>query len=306
MKKKSGMAVVFVLLAGILWGGMGLFVRRINAVGLFAFEVSQLRITLGMLLMLLYLLIFDREKLKVKLRDLWCFFGTGICSLLFFCWCYFTGLETESMAVMGVLLYTAPVFVLLFSAALFGEKLTGKKIGAIVMTVAGCCLVSGLGGGAQLSLRGFLLGLGSGFGYSLYSIFSRFAIKKGYGAWTITFYTFLFCSVGCAFFTDWPLLLGTVAVNPSIWPWIVALALLTGFGAYVLYTLGLEGMESGKASIVASVEPVVGTILGAVVFHEYLTALQIIGICLVLGAIVLLNLNMQKRRKNADFQEEIG
>ena len=130
---------------------MGLFVRRLNAAGLQALEVMELRVLVGLALAGVYLALFHRERLRVRVRDLWCFFGTGVCSLLFFSWCYFTGMSMASLSVMGVLLYTAPAFVMLMSALLFRERLSTAKLIALAMTFAGCCLVSGLGGGTRLS-----------------------------------------------------------------------------------------------------------------------------------------------------------
>ena len=82
MKNKP---LVAVLAAGIFWGSMGLFVRTLNAAGFSSFEVAQARITTGLVLVGLYLLLFDRASLKVRWQDLWCFFGTGVVSLLLFC-----------------------------------------------------------------------------------------------------------------------------------------------------------------------------------------------------------------------------
>ena len=56
-------------------------------------------------------------------------------------WCYFTGTQAASLAVMAVLLYTAPVFVMLMSIVFFREKLTGAKLTALVLCLAGCVLV---------------------------------------------------------------------------------------------------------------------------------------------------------------------
>ncbi len=84
-------------------------------------------------------------------------------------------------------------------------------------------------------LRGLLLGLGAGFGYALYSIFGRCAIHRAHSSWTITFYTFVFCSVGWRAATGW-LIAGTLAAQPRLIAWALAMALLTGFLAYILYT----------------------------------------------------------------------
>jgi drug/metabolite transporter (DMT)-like permease len=133
------------------------------------------------------------------------------------------------------------------------------------------------------------LGLGSGFFYALYSIFGRYAINRGYGAWTMTFYTFLFCSIGCAFLCDWQVIGASVQVDSSVLLWVLGLGFVTAFLPYVLYSTGLENMESSKASILASVEPVVSALFGVFVFHETMTILGVLGILMVLGAIVVLN-----------------
>ena len=86
-KKLTG--TIYILIDASLWGSMGIFSRYLNAAGLGAFEVTQVRVTVGLIFVGTYLLLFNRPLLKIKLRDLWCFLGTGIVSLLFFCICYF-------------------------------------------------------------------------------------------------------------------------------------------------------------------------------------------------------------------------
>lgn len=285
---KQSKSALCVLLAGTLWGSMGLFVRKLNAVGLYALDIVQLRIAISLVLVGLYLLIFARDKLRVRLRDLWFFAGTGIVSLLLFSWCYFSGMQEASLSVMAVLLYTSPAFIMLLSVLLFRETLTRQKLLALVLTFTGCCLVSGLGSGSAVSMKGLLLGLGSGFFYALYSIFSRYAIERGYGSWTITFYTFLFCLLASAPLAHWGLIASALSSGVSVPVYALLMGLLTGFLAYIFYTKGLEGMESSRAGILASVEPVVGTIIGTLVFHEPLPVQSVLGIALVLGGIVVL------------------
>ncbi len=291
MKNK---ALAAVLAAGTFWGTMGFFARSLYAAGFGPLEVAQTRITTGLILVGLYILLFNRSQFKVKLKDIWCFLGTGIVSLLLFSTCYFSALNYTSLAVAAILLYTAPFFVMLMSLLLFKEKMNGKKIIALLLAFTGCVLVSGVGGDENFSWIGILLGLGSGFFYALYSIFGRYAINRGYGAWTMTFYTFLFCSVGCAFLCDWQVIGGVMAESYTNILWVLGLGFVTAFLPYVLYSTGLEHMESSKASILASVEPVVSAIFGVVVFHETLSLWGILGIAMVLGAIVVLNVKRKK------------
>lgn len=286
MKNKALLAV---LAAGAFWGTMGFFARSLYAAGFGPLEVAQTRITTGLVLVGLYILTFNRSQFKIKLKDLWCFLGTGIVSLLLFSTCYFSALNYTSLAVAAILLYTAPFFVMLMSLVLFKEKMNSKKVLALLLAFTGCVLVSGVGGDETVSWIGILLGLGSGFFYALYSIFGRYAINRGYGAWTMTFYTFLFCSIGCAFLSDWQVIGNSVQADPSILLWVLGLGFVTAFLPYVLYSTGLEHMESSKASILASVEPVVSALFGVFVFHETMTLWGVLGIAMVLAAIVVLN-----------------
>ena len=297
MKNK---ALAAVLAAGTFWGTMGFFARSLYAAGFGPLEVAQTRITTGLIFVGLFILIFNRKQFKVKMKDIWCFLGTGIVSLLLFSTCYFSALNYTSLAVAAILLYTAPFFVMLMSLVLFKEKMNGKKIIALLLAFTGCVLVSGVGGDENISWIGILLGLGSGFFYALYSIFGRYAINRGYGAWTMTFYTFLFCSVGCAFLCDWQVIGNAVQADNTVLLWVLGLGFVTAFLPYVLYSTGLENMESSKASILASVEPVVSALFGVFVFHETLTLWGILGILMVLGAIVVLNV----KRKGLSSQSE--
>lgn len=285
-----------VLFAAALWGSMGVFVRNLNAAGLMALDITQIRITVGFLVIGAYLLLFRRDLLRIRLKDLWCFFGTGIVSLLFFSTCYFQSMEYVSLSTAAILLYTAPIFVMLMSLVLFKEKITPIKLCALLSALLGCVLVSGIGGDSLGEPIGLLLGVGSGFFYALYSIFSRFAIQRGYSSLTIVFYTFLFCSVGCAFLSDWGTI-GHVLAKADVPLLLLCLGLgvVTGFLPYVFYSHGLELMESSKASILASIEPVVATLFGVFLFHEPLTLTGGIGIVLVLSAVVMLSVKQKEK-----------
>ncbi len=141
--------------------------------------------------------------MRVRLRDFWCFLGTGIGSIVFFNYCYFTAVRMMSLAAAAVLLYTAPAFVMLMSAVLFREKMTGRRVLSVLLTFAGCAFVTGFAG-SGISASGILVGLGAGFGYALYTIFGHYAIERGYDSLTITFYTFLVAAVTSLFMVRLP------------------------------------------------------------------------------------------------------
>ncbi|MDE6759527.1 MAG: DMT family transporter [Lachnospiraceae bacterium] len=288
-------APFFVLLAGILWGTMGIYVRKLNALGLTTIEIVAVRSIVTAVLLLCVLFFYDKEMLKIHLKDIWCFAGTGILSIVFFNYCYFKAITMTSLSVAAVLLYTAPAIVMVLSAFLFREKITIVKMISLAATFAGCVFVTGLAGGAEsLNAAGILVGLGAGLGYALYSIFSRYAIKRGYHSLTISFYTFVFASAGVFPLADINIIYDACVKDIGIAGFYLIFALISTVIPYILYTLGLTGLENSKASIIASIEPVTATVLGIVLFHERMMIHNFIGILLVLGAIVICNLNSRE------------
>ena len=282
------LAPLCVLLAGCLWGTMGLFVRHFSAKGLSAAETGEIRILFGLLLVGAYLLLFDRAAFRIRLRDVWCFLGAGVGSLLLMEICEFSAMEHGSVALASTLLYLAPAFVMLLSVLFFREKITWKKLLALVLAFAGCALVSGVGTASRASAAGILLGVGAGLAYSLYTIFGRFALLRGYSPWTVTFYAFLFCALFGAPLCAWTRLSSALFTGDGL-IWGAGMGLVTAFAPYLLYSFGLSRLESGRASILASSEPVVASLISVLVFHEPMAPAGIPGIVLVLSAIVLLS-----------------
>lgn len=285
---KCSLGPFFALAAGGLWGSLGVFARHFNAVGLGSLEIVWFRIFFGLVVVGAYLALFHQELLRIRLRDLWCFAGTGIGSLFLMNLTYYSTMQYTSLAVAGVLLYTAPIFVMLLSAVLFRERITRRKVLALVLAFLGCALVSGIGSGSRVSTLGLLWGLGAGITYAMYSIFGRFAIDRGYGSWTITFWSFVFCFLTSSLLCDWQLV-GTVWTHPAELGLAAALGVVTAFLPYVFYGMALERLENSRASILASVEPVVATLFGIFLFREPLGFGGAVGMALVLGAIVLLS-----------------
>ena len=281
--------VAAVLGGGFFWGFMGFFTRHLAEYGINSNGAIIVRCGVGAVCFGILILCTDRGRFRVRLKDLWCFLGTGLLSLLFFTFCYFHAISMMSLSTAAILLYTAPAIVMLLSAVLFHESFTPVKITALALAFAGCCLVSGIGTDSVLTPAGFLFGIGSGFGYALYTIFSRYALQRGYSSSTINFYSCLFAAFGA--FVIWrPVELFSVMTSSGdAFLWCLATGVLSCFVPYMLYTYGLTGLENGQASILASVEPVVASLVGVFIFHETLTIPAIIGVILVLTAILLLN-----------------
>lgn len=289
-EKKNIGSKLLIMLAGILWGCMGLFVRPLNEKGLNSWDIVFLRAVLTTVIMAVILLIKDRTLFKIKLKDIWCFLGTGLLSIVFFNLCYFKEITITSLSVAAILLYTAPAFVMIISAFCFKEKLAGRKIIALCLAFTGLIFVTGvLGGDEKLTVKTLFIGLGAGLGYALYSIFSRYALERGYNSFTISFYTFLFAAICTTFFASPVTVASVVTGSGSSAALAVVFVLVSTVLPYLTYTKGLKSVENGQASIIASIEPVIATLNGILWFHEKMSIQVVIGIVLVLSGIVISN-----------------
>jgi len=291
MKNKG---VISVLGAGALWGTAGMFVRWFSSNGFSSMQTVAVRLLVTAIMFVATALIFNRKAFIIKLKDIWCFLGTGLCSVLIFTLCYYKTMEQTSLSVAAILLYTAPIFVMFLSCILFKEKLTGRKLIACALAFGGCFLISEVWGSNGITAKGLFFGVMSGLCYALYSIFSRCAINRGYSSLTVSLYTFVIASAGSLFVTDLKGGLMLLSENKFSIVMAILFSLINAFLPYLLYTLGLRTVESGKASIFASVEPIVATLISLFVFSEPISLWGVMGIALILISVVLLNLGAKK------------
>ncbi|PLT28382.1 DMT family transporter [Peribacillus deserti] len=296
------LASISVLLAGILWGLIGIFVKGLHGLGLSAMDIVAVRSAAAFLILLLGELMFKPKELLIRPKDIYLFIGTGILSMVFFNWCYFTAMQMLGISLAVILLYTAPAFVLLLSSIFLKESFTKSKLLLIIGTLIGCTLVAGANiGTSDMSIAGIIIGLGSGLGYALYSIFGKLALKR-YSSYTISLYTFFFASIPLVplttFWTDLP---GGQMITFSIYT--AGLGAISTVLAYLLYTNGLKRMESSKASLLAAIEPVTAMFIGLFLFGEQVTLLQIAGSMIILLSVSALSVSQDRLKRVVSRRE---
>lgn len=299
---------MFVIMAGACWGIIGIFSKSLLGIGFSPIQIVFLRFGISAVLVWLYILIFDRKKIKIRLRDIWMFFGTGIFSLTMFSTLYFTTIQRTTLSLAAVLLYTAPCFVMIMSAIFFREKIGRRKITALLLALLGCVCTTGLLEAAlsgealgSATLTGVLTGIGAGFGYALYSIFGTLALKK-YDTVTVTAYTFLVTALALLPFCFGKELFALFQSKETLAS-VIGITLISTLLPYLLYTQGLKFTQPGKASVLAFSEPFVATLTGLLAFREKLTIGGAAGMLLIFISIVMLN--TKERTKTEDNSNQI-
>ncbi|MBR7160342.1 MAG: EamA family transporter [Clostridia bacterium] len=284
-------AIFLIVGASIFWGFMGTFVNVLtsDSIGFTSMHLISYRTLVTGLILLGYLLIFDRKSLVIPKKHIPMVILSAILTVVVFNIAYISAIRLNGMSVASVLLYTSPVFVTIISIFVFKERLTLLRVITLICATLGCVMVSGvLGGTENLSWIGILMGLLAGLTYGLYGIFSRIITKEVNPISYIT-YIMLISALIVIPFADIGKSIEILSLDPSIIPLVLLFVLCSQLIPYILFTTGIKYVSPSRASITATLEPLVATIIGITVFSEGYTVYSIIGMILILGSAILLN-----------------
>ena len=279
---------ILVILAGACWGSISIYIKYLDAAGLGTMQISFLRQMFSAMVFGLIILARDRSKFRIEPKNLWLIMLVGLINGVVFNFLYFYTIVHSRASIAVVLLYTSPVFVMILARLFFREKITGAKLLALVLTVVGCIFVTGvLGEGYTPPAAAILTGVLTGLAYALNNIITSKAVRSN-DPQTVTFYTLLFSFIFLIPFSGMSTLVPVVRANPMTLLVAFILCLVTGVTAQYLFAAGLDLIESGKAAIYGASEPIVGSLVGILIFHEESNLLKIAGIIMVIAAIVII------------------
>ena len=272
----------------MLWGTSGLFVAAMTPYGLSTWQITALRGVVAFLFLALYALLRDRRLFAASGKELLLFLCIGA-SLFGTSGFYFASLHLTSVATAVVLMYTAPIFVMLVSVLLLGELFTKRRCLALVTVLLGCALVSGIADGFSGNGLGILFGFLSGISYASYNILTKIATRRGICGMKITLYGSLFMALLSLCICRPLSILGAVADAPlPTLSLTVLLGVLTFILPYLFYAKGLSLLPAGVTASLSVVEPMAASLFGIFILGEAPTVFSVLGILLILTATLLL------------------
>lgn len=285
-------ALLLPVVAGILWGSVGFFVRILAAEGLDSMAILAARTTMAAAILFAALAIFRRDLLRIRPADLGVFVLSGVVGMLGLNLCYNESIARLTLSFAAVLLSLGPVFVIFLARLFFREAVTPRKMFCLLLACLGCLFVSGAleqAPAGELSVLSIGVGLLSALLYALYSIFCKVALLRGCHAVTILFYSLLTAGTVSALAADWGPVAHMVDASPLHGGlFLVAHALCTGLLPYVFFTVSLMYVAPGTAAILSSCEPAAAMLIGLAVFAESPTLLNVCGMALTVAALVIL------------------
>lgn len=286
MKRKS-VSVVATLIAGSLWGTIGLFSRIMQGYQFDVYALNALCFSQAAIMFIITALIKDPKQMKVQGKDLWVFFCAAISTTLISSAFYYETVQIMSLSLATLLQGTAPFFVMLISAIAFKEKLTKRKLLALIMCIIGCGLVAGiLDEALQVTAKGVLFGIISGVGYGLYSIFSKLALEKKYPNLIVSLYVVTFSALIMTSIAIPMQSFARADLNAKTWMMTLVFSFTTTYLPSYLYLYGLKGIDAGEASILVTMEPIIATLISVFFYHEMLSISMTAGVLMVIMSLV--------------------
>lgn len=290
--------LILPILAGIMFGSSGIFVRTLTQNGIDQTTLLFLRFSIAVIPILIAILLTDKNLFKIELSDLPLFLICAIC-IIGLNLCYNESMTSVSLSLAAVLLSLAPIYVLIIAHFLFNEKITSKKLICMALAIFGCILMTRVleTDLSNIPLFGILSGIGAGLFWAIYLMASKKSIEKENHTYTILFYSIIFISIALAPLTDFSQINSFVSINPILTTLFLILHSTFSFALpYILSTLSLNYMDSGVSSILLSgSEPLAALIFGLVIYAEIPTMLMFCGFVLSIIAMMLLS-----RKESAD------
>ena len=293
-KRSAAKGYVYVILAALMWASSGTAGKALFEGGMKAFDLVQIRVTLSSALIFVALLLFSRDLLRIRVKDIGFFVLLGSFTMALVTGSYFYTISKIQVAAAILIQYLAPILVAIFSMLFWKERPSIFKIAALFLAFGGCYLVVG-GYNIQLlhiNRLGIIGGLTSAITFAAYSLLGERAMHR-YKPWTVLFYALAFSvPTWHLFYTPFTYL--KTGFSLSQWGWILYISIVGTILPFGLFFAGINYVRSTRASITAILEPIFAGFLAFLLLGEKLQFPQMIGGAMVITAIVLLQLQQEQ------------
>lgn len=279
-----------ILGATLFWGVSATVAKLLFTQNVDTLVLVQTRISLSCVILLLYFLLFRRDLLRIRIKDLYRFALLGVIGIAGSNFTYYFTIRETNVATAILLQYLAPVLVFLYAAFTREEELNASKIVAGAVSLAGCFLaIAGKDLSIlQISNAGLLSGVASACCWGFTNIWLR-RILKDYKVWTALIYAFISATVFWLVVNP-PWNLVAAQYSAETWGTFFLFALISILIPHSLYFAGMRYLTASRGIITATFEPIVAIGSAYVILGEALSPVQLAGAALVIAAIALLQL----------------
>lgn len=290
LKKNNLFGSIEILVAGVIWGFIGYFVKELTKMGATSELITFLRVFFAFVFAAIVSLIMYGPKGFILTREqlFWCCLD-GLLTQGIYNYCYSICVDKSGVAIAAVLLYTSPVFNAIISYFAFKEKLGLKRNLILVMNMIGCIIAAtALDFSLKtISILGIFMGLMSGLTYGASPVLGKYA-NKNPNLFVVIAYNELFASIFALIFLK-PFN-NIENISKNIWIYGIMYGVLITGVAYMFYYDGVKRLtELGIIPVIASIEVVVAAFVGVLIYKEPLNIINYIGIIIVIISIMLMS-----------------
>ena len=277
--KKRG--VTLAVIAVFLFSTSPVFIRW--AAPLSAYEITAWRVLIATL-SVGALALYQGNRPKLKKGHFLKFVFFGLITALHFL-SYIASLKFTTIAHSLTIVYTAPIFVALFSMFFLKESLSGRKWLGIAVVVVGIGVLAGFEPAmTPRMLLGDALALASAVTFGVYSIAGR-SQRSVYPLLTYAFFVYLLATL-------WLAPVAAVTFTPQGYGLkqilsLIALGVLPLGIGHTLYNAAVRNMNATYANLVATQEVTGGVLLGILFLHEIPGPTSIVGVLITFAGILI-------------------
>lgn len=286
---KKNQAYALLIISGFLFATSGIFVRLLSPYGFSPLQIVAFRGGVSAIAFCLFALIKDRRIFRTDPKNLLIFAVNGVLMFLS-AYFYYSALDHATIATAVVLLYTSPIYVLIFSVAFLKERFSTVKLLAIIAMIVGVALSSGLFGNMSSEPFGILCGLLSGLSFGVYSIMTKVSMKRENDPVTSMLYCYVVMAALAIIFanvTEMPPLIAKAPLKISLLA--IGVGLCTCAIPYLMHTFSLKRIPASTVGALGLIEPMASIIYGVIFFKEPLGILMICGIAMILGSVFVIS-----------------
>ena len=284
---------IAISLAAVMWGVAAAVAKSFFNKAYEPLILVQMRVTLSFAVLFLFFLTTNPRLLRFNLRDIPHVLIVGILGVAGSNYFYYAAIKETNVSTSILVQYTAPIMVMVYTVIFQKERLSAMKLSALVLSIGGIILAVGAYDPAviQGSLKGIIFALLAAVSFSIFNISGKSLTQK-YSIWTGLIYLLLAATLFWSFINT-PMDIINAGYSTEDWKVFGIIALISILIPYSLYYYGLKHIQSSKAIIISTLEPVIAIIAEWLFLNGRMGPLQIIGACSVIAAIVLLQKDSQ-------------
>jgi drug/metabolite transporter (DMT)-like permease len=280
-QKKSIIGFIFVILAGIGFGFLGIFGKLAFQSGMTVGELLTARFTLAAFIMWAVLLVTNRKLIFIPKKQILVSCLLGIFGYAVFSTLYFKSIQGLSVSLAVILLFTFPIFVNIGSYFFLKQKMNLNQIFASALSLFGIAVLL-WGPMTFQSYESVLSALLAALTYAVYVLASGH-YQKDINALSSSLYVITSAAIALFIFHR-PDLNVFLSFKINQIYYIFGLSIISTILPISFFLMGMQKMKSSKAAIIVTIEPVIAVLAGYFILNESISFQQFVGALFVLCA----------------------